>query len=141
MTVDRQRRTLIRHGFILLILALCLGIAITVLPHPGRWLAAHLSALLTGLMLAVFGFAWRELRLTDGQRRTAFATGLLAAYAGLAANIFGAVVDLPGPASNPGIAPPMPQALVFFTLLAIIVPSLFVTVGLGLYGLRGDSGN
>ena len=78
------------------------------------------------------------LRLTDGQRRTAFWAGLIAAYAGLAANAFGAINDLPGPASNPGVAAPMPQAALFFTLLAIIVPALFVTVGLAIYGLRGD---
>ena len=138
MTTDGQRRRLLRHAFIFLILAFCLGLAITALPHPTRWLAAHLSALMTGLMLGVFGLAWRELRLTDGQRRTAFWAGLIAAYAGFAANVFGAVNDLPGPASNPGVAAPMPQAAVFFTLLAIIVPALFITVGLGVYGLRGN---
>ena len=48
-----------------------------------------------------------------------------------------AITNLPGPASNPGVAPPMPQAAVFFTILAIIVPSLFVSFGLVLYGMRG----
>jgi hypothetical protein len=31
----------------------------------------------------------------------------------------------------------MPQAGVFFAILAIIVPSLFVSFGLVLYGMRG----
>ena len=57
---------------------------------------------------------------------------------GLVANVFGAIVDLPGPASNPGVAPPMPQAAVFFALLAIIVPTLFIAFGLAVYGMRGD---
>jgi hypothetical protein len=62
---------------------------------------------------------------------------LLAAYGGLAGNLVGAITDLPGPASNPGVAPPMPQAAVFFAILAIVVPSLFVSFGLVLYGMRG----
>jgi membrane associated rhomboid family serine protease len=137
MTIDGQRRRLIQQGFLFLLLAFVLGLAITALPHPTRWLSAHLSALMTGLMLAVFGFAWRDLRLTDGQRRLTFWSGLMAAYSGVVANIFGAIVDFPGPASNPGVTPPMPQAAVFYTLLAIIVPSLFITVGIALYGMRG----
>src|SRR4249920_3512353 len=69
MSTDSQRRTLIRHGFVILLLALCLGLVITAAPHPARWLSAHLSALMTGFMLVIFGLAWRELRLTDAQRR------------------------------------------------------------------------
>lgn len=140
MTNDPRRRALMRHGFVFLFLALVLGLAIVALPHPSRWLAAHLTAFLTGLILIVIALAWTELRLTQGQRTLAFATGLLAAYAGLAGNVFGAVADLPGPASNPGTAPPMPQGAVFYAILAVLVPSLFVSFGLVLYGMRGAEG-
>jgi len=126
-----------RQGFLFLVLALILGLAIGALPHPSRWLAAHLTAFLTGLILIVIALAWNELRLTNGQRTVAYVTGLAAAYLGLAGNVFGAITDLPGPASNPGVAPPMPQAGVFFAILAIIVPCLFVSFGLVLYGMRG----
>jgi phosphoglycerol transferase MdoB-like AlkP superfamily enzyme len=127
-----------RHGFVFLVLALCLGLGIVLLPHPGRWLAAHLTALLTGPILMATGLAWRELRLTPGQRALSYRCALISAYTGLVANVFGAIVDLPGPASNPGVAPPMPQAAVFFALLAIIVPTLFIAFGLAVYGMRGD---
>jgi hypothetical protein len=137
MTDDPRRRVLMRHGFLFLFLALVLGLAIIALPYPSRWLAAHLTAFLTGLILVVIALAWNELRLTHGQRTLAYTTGLVAAYAGLAGNVFGAITDLPGPASKPGVAPPMPQAGVFFAILAIIVPSLFVSFGLVLYGMRG----
>ena len=126
-----------RQGFMFLFLALIFGLAITALPHPSRWLAAHLTAFLTGLILVAIALAWNELRLTNGQRTLAYVTGLVAAYGGLAGNVFGAITDLPGPASNPGVAPPMPQAVVFFAILAIIIPSLFVSFGLVLYGMRG----
>jgi len=137
MADDPRRRALMRHGFLFLFLALVLGLAVTALPHPSRWLAAHLTAFLTGLILVVIALAWSELRLTHGQLTVAYTTGLLAAYGGLAGNLVGAITDLPGPASNPGVAPPMPQAAVFFAILAIIVPSLFVSFGLVLYGMRG----
>jgi hypothetical protein len=137
MADDPHRRALMRHGFLFLFLALVLGLAVTALPHPSRWLAAHLTAFLTGLILVVIALAWNELRLTHGQLTVAYTTGLLAAYGGLAGNLVGAITDLPGPASNPGVAPPMPQAAVFFAILAIVVPSLFVSFGLVLYGMRG----
>jgi len=137
MADDPRRRALMRHGFLFLFLALVLGLAIAALPHPSRWLAAHLTAFLTGLILVVIALAWHELRLTHGQRTLAYTTGLIAAYGGLVGNVFGAIADLPGPASNPEVAAPMPQAGVFFAILAVIVPSLFVSFGLVLYGMRG----
>jgi hypothetical protein len=137
MTDDPRRRALMRQGFLFLLLGLVFGLAIILLPHPSRWLAAHLTAFLTGLILVVIALAWNELRLTNTQRALAYATGLAAAYGGLVGNTFGAIVDLPGPASDPGVAMPMPQAGFFLAILAIIVPSLFVSFGLVLYGMRG----
>lgn len=53
---------MLRHRFILLFAALWLGIATAVLPHPRAWLSAHLTALLTCLVLVAIGLVWRELR-------------------------------------------------------------------------------
>jgi hypothetical protein len=138
MTIDAQRRSLLRHGVTFLFLGLWLGIATAVLPNARGWMAAHLTAFFTGLMLSVLAFAWRELRLTDGQRRTAYFLGVLAGYVGLAAGAFGAIADLPGPASAPGVPMPQTQGLIFFTLLAVIIPSLLVSFGLVLCGTRGE---
>jgi hypothetical protein len=137
MTDDPRRRALMRHGFLFLFLGLLLGLAIVALPHPSRWMVVHLTAFLTGLILVVIGLAWNQLRLTSRQLRLAYVTGLLSAYAGLVGGVFGAIVDLPGPATNPGVAPPMPQAAVALAILAILIPSLFVSFGLVLFGMRG----
>lgn len=139
MTVEQQRRMLLRHGFVFLFIAPCFGLAIALLPHPRAWLAAHLAAFLTCFILTTIGFAWRELRLTDGQRRTALITGFTAAYAGLVGNIFSAIVDLPGPASTPGVPAPMPQGAIFLALLVIIIPTTFISFGLVLFGMRGET--
>ena len=136
--IESQRRRLLRHGFIFLFVAAFLGIATAVLPHPRAWRSAHLSALLTSLVLVAIGLVWRELRLTERQRSIGLMTGFISAYLGLTSNIFTAITDLPGPASQPGVAPPMPEAVVFFTLIAGIVPSTLIAFGLVMYGMRGE---
>jgi hypothetical protein len=136
--IESQRRRLLRHGFIFLFLGLWLGIATAVLPHPRAWLSAHLTAFLTCFVLVSIGMVWRELRLTERQRTIALVTGLTSAYTGLIGNVFTAITDLPGPASQPGVVAPMPQAAVFFTLLAVVVPSTLVAFGVVMYGMRGE---
>src|SRR5262249_60981878 len=126
MNVERQRRTLLRHGFIFLFIAPCFGFAIASLPHPRAWLTAHLTAFLTCFVLSTIGLVWRELRLTDGQRRTVLITGYTAAYAGLAQNIFAAIVDLPGPASAPGVAVPLAPRPIFPSSPALALPPPFI---------------
>jgi hydroxylaminobenzene mutase len=137
--IDSQRRRLLRHGFIFLFLAPWLGIATAVLPHPRAWLAVHLTALLTCPILVAIGLVWRELRLTPRQRSIGLFTGFTSAYLGLTANIFTAIMGLPGPASQPGVAPPMPQAAIFYTMLAIVVPTTLIAFGLVMYGMRGEA--
>jgi hypothetical protein len=137
-SLESQRRRFLRHGFTFLFLAVWLGIATAVLPHPRAWLAAHLTAFFTCLILVTIGLVWRELRLTERQRSIAQVAGFMSAYLGLAGNVFIAIVDLPGPASHPGVTPPMPEAAVFFTLLAIIVPATLIAFGLVMYGMRGE---
>ena len=137
-SIESQRRRLLRHGFVFLFVGVWLGIATASLPHPHAWMAAHLTALLTCPILVAIGLVWRELHLTERQRSIGLITGLTSAYLGLTTNIFVAIVDLPGPASRPGVPPPMPQAAVFFTLLAIIVPTTLIAFGLVLYGMRGE---
>ncbi len=139
MTDDPRGRVLMRQGFLFLFLALVLGLAIIALPHPSRWLAAHLTAFLTGLILVTIGLSWKALHLTHRQLTLAYRAGLVAAYSGLAGNLFAAITDLPGPASNPGVVPPMPEFGIFLVILTVVVLSLFTSFGLLLYGMRGTA--
>jgi predicted permease len=136
--IESQRRRLLRHGFIFLFLGALLGIATAVLPHPRHWLAVHLTAFFTSLILVAIGLVWRELRLTQRQRSIGLFAGFASAYVGLINGIFAAIADLPGPASQPGVAPPMPEAAIFFSLLAIVVPATLVAFALVMYGMRGN---
>ena len=138
ISIESQRRRLLRHGFIFLFMGAWLGIATAILPHPRAWLAAHLTAFFACLILVAIGLVWRELHLTERQRSIGLIAGFTSAYLGLAANVFSAIVDLPGPASQPGVPAPMPQAAIFFTLLAIVVPTTLIAFGLVMYGMRGE---
>jgi hypothetical protein len=60
----------------------------------------------------------------------------------LVGNIFSAIVDLPGPASQPGVLAPMPQAAIFLTLLAILhvhPPEDILLQKLRWYGRGGET--
>jgi hypothetical protein len=130
---------LLRHGFVFLFLGACIGVLVIVLPHPQHWRAAHVTAILTCFILTTIGLVWRELRLTDRQRRIALLTGFTASYMGLVASSFGAVMDLPGPASQPGVPMPMPQGAVFLAMLAVVILSTLTSFGLAVFGMRGDA--
>jgi hypothetical protein len=109
-----------------------------VLPHPRAWLTAQVTAFLTCFVLVAIGLVWRELRLTERQRSVGLIAGFISAYLGLVGNVFIAVVDLPGPASQPGVAAPMPQGAIFPVILAIVVPSTLIAFGMVMYGMRGE---
>ena len=136
--IEAQRRRLLRHGFILLFVGAWLGVATAVLPDARAWRAAHLTAFFGCLILVAIGLVWRELRLTERQRSIGLITGFTSAYLGLAASVFSAVVDLPGPASAPGVPPPMPEGAILFAFLAVVVPTTLISFGIVMYGMRGE---
>jgi hypothetical protein len=90
ISIESQRRRLLRHGFIFLFMGAWLGIATAILPHPRAWLAAHLTAFFACLILVAIGLVWRELHLTERQRSIGLIAGFTSAYLGLVGNIFGA---------------------------------------------------
>ena len=137
-SIESQRRRLLRHGFIFLFMGRLARDRHRRPAASPSLLAAHLTAFFTCLILVAIGLVWRELHLTERQRSIGLIAGFTSAYLGLAGNIFSAIVDLPGPASQPGVPAPMPQAAIFFTLLAIVVPTTLIAFGLVMYGMRGE---
>jgi hypothetical protein len=79
------------------------------------------------------------LTLSATLRRIGFRCGLVAAYSGLVANVWSALFDIPGPATNPGMQPTGGPAFVFFGLFLIVVVTIMVAFGIVLYGMRGES--
>jgi hypothetical protein len=126
--MERERRTLFRHGALLLLTSALLGLVVaSPVAHPAKWMAAHVSGLVTGILLLALGGVWSELRLAPATRRRAMLMGLTAAWLGLTLNVYSAIVNLPGPATDPGRQPDAAwQFPIFAAGLLIVVPT---TVG------------
>jgi hypothetical protein len=138
MAMQNQRRSLLRLGALILVIAVALGLLTAIpLDPPGKWRAAHLSALLVGLLIVGYGLLWRDLRLTNGQRRAAFLMASTSAWFSLAFGIATALLDIPGPATNPGVQPEGIELPVMIALLIVIVPTTVGSAVLVWYGLRG----
>ena len=136
-----DQRLLFRQGVLFLLVSGLIGIAVAAqAPHPAKWMAAHVSGLMTGLLLIGFGALLPEVRLEDRTRRRAVQLGLIGAWVGLAANVWSALVNLPGPATEPARQPDvMWQMYVLFAMLAVVVPSTLASFFLVWRGLRGTA--
>ena len=137
--MPNERRLLFRHGALILFISAVLGLAVAAqAPHVAKWRDAHVAGLMTGILIIAFGALWTDVHLSERARRVALTLGLVAAWGGVVTNIFGAIVNFPGPASDPGVQPDVVwQMAIFFTGLAIVVPSTLVSFFLVWKGLWG----
>jgi hypothetical protein len=134
-----QRRPLLRLGALLLLISSAMGLAAAIpLPNPARWMTAHVTAIMLGTLIMVEGLVWRDLRLSETQRRWMMRLVYLSVWSGVALGVAGALMDIPGPATAPGVSPSGWQLPVLATLLAIIVPTTIASWTLLWMGLRGD---
>lgn len=135
-----QRRSLFRLGALLLLISAAMGLAAAIpLPYPARWMTAHVTAIMLGTLVMVEGLLWPELRLSEAQRTWMLRLVRISVWSGVALGIAGAVMDIPGPATSPGLTPAGLQVPVLVTLLAIIIPTTIASWILLFIGLRGES--
>jgi len=138
--MPNQRRGLLRLGATLLLVGAAMGMAAAIpLPHPSRWMTAHVTALMLGTLVMVEGLLWNDLRLSDGQRTWLVRLVNVAVWSGVTLGIATAMLDIPGPATMPGLAPAGIQVPILFTLLALIVPTTIASWVLLWMGLRGEA--
>jgi hypothetical protein len=136
-----QRRSLLRLGATLLLIAAAMGLAAALpLANPHRWMTAHVTAIMLGTLIMVEGLVWNDLHLSPSQRRWMMRLVYLSVWSGVALGVATALLDIPGPATSPGLQPSGLQAPVLFSLLAIIVPTTVASWVLLWLGLRGDGG-
>ncbi len=135
--MDRERR-LLRHGFLLFLLALLTGLIAYRLANPRMGVAAHVEGVVNGIFLMVFGLAWPRLELPARIEPWAYWTGLVGAYANWAIPLFSAVVGASRPrlAGAGFAAAPWAESLMPFTGVAGVLAPLLCTV-LVLWSLRG----
>lgn len=122
----------------MLMIAFLLGFPTATAANGFRWMTAHVGTMLGAVVVLVTAGAWEVLKLNERQQKWAFRLFLAGAYAGTFINIFGAMTNMPGPATQPGVAPEPYQAVVLIASLAIIVPGFIGATALLIKGMRGN---
>jgi hydroxylaminobenzene mutase len=140
MTMNKNA---IRHGFILIGLALALGLAIPSMEVPRLGLSAHTIGVLSGVLLLAVGSIWQLFSLSSRQLTVLYWAWLYSSYVNWLAVLFGAVFGSGGMtpvASGDYQGSPFIEGVVTVLLVSVVISS-FLAVGLSIWGLRGEKQN
>lgn len=131
-------RTLLRLGFILILIALLTGLLVPLFANPRLGLTAHIVGLLGGLLLIAIGIIAPSLALRP-RAAALFKWGwVYATYANWLASVLGAATGASGmtPIAGSGTTgAPVAEGLVAFLLVSLSVAAILSSV-LALLGLR-----
>lgn len=136
-TENRMERNLIKHGFVLILLALLTGFIIPVTEAPRLALSAHTIGLISGILLLTLSAVWKRLTLSDRQEKLAYWSWIYSSYANWFAILFGAVAGTGRmtPMASRGMeGASSAELFVAFLLISLSVAAL-LAVGLSIFGL------
>jgi hydroxylaminobenzene mutase len=141
MTERETERALSRAGVLLILLALVTGLAIPAFANPRQALAAHVSAILGGLLLVGLASLWSRLTLSASRRTLTMRLAIAGTYANLLGSLlaasWGTTRLTPLAGAGYGAAPWKE------TIAQVIQVSqgiaLLVALGLVVYGLRSGA--
>lgn len=131
----------IRHGFILIALALIFGVFIPSMEVPRLGLSAHTIGVLSGVLLIALGAVWQQFSLSAHQLLVLYWAWLYSSYANWLGCLVGAIFgagDATPVASGGYIGTPVVENIVTTILLSVAISSL-VAVALSIWGLRAKS--
>lgn len=136
-----MNRSLLRHGFILVLLSLFSAFFIPKLAIPRLGLSAHTIGILSGTLLIAIAAVWQQFSLSSRQQVLMYWSWVYSSYANwlgcLLGALFGAGKMTPvAAAGTTGSA--FAEAIVAFLLVSVAVVSL-IAVGLSIWGLRSKS--
>jgi len=131
-------RTLLRHGFILILLALLTGLVIPAVAIPRLGLSAHTIGLMGGILLIAIASVWQRFELSGKQRAVLYFSWLYSSYVNWLACLLGAIVGAGNvtPVASGGQSGPDYMEVIVAILLGSVALASFVAVGLSLYGLK-----
>jgi (hydroxyamino)benzene mutase len=136
-----MNKNIIRHGFVLILLALVSGLFVPAMPIPRLGLSAHTIGILSGALLIGVGAVWPLFTLTVRQQQVMYWSWLYSSYVNwlgcLVGAIFGAGNTTPV-ASAGAVGSDAAEAAVAIMLVSVGVVS-FVAVGLAIFGLRAGA--
>lgn len=130
--------TIVRHGFVLILLALLAALFIPAMPIPRLGLSAHTIGILSGALLIGIGAIWPLFNLSARQEKMMYWSWLYSSYVNWLGCLVGAVFGAgkATPISSGGaMGSPAAEAAVGILLLSVGFAS-FVAVGLSIFGLR-----
>ncbi len=135
---DQQTKQLLFWGMLLFFFGLIQGGLIQSVANPRMALAAHLTAVQTGMALMIFGLLWRYVRLSAGQLKVALLTGIASMYLIWIALTYASLVGAGGatPIAGAGFQANAFQETVFEVVIALgsvfgLVSGLLLVLGLG----------
>ena len=129
---------MMRHGFVLILLALLTGVLVPSAALPGLALSAHTIGILGGTLLIAIAAVWEHFDLAERPKRLLFWNWLYATYANWLGCVVGAMLGAgrTTPIASAGaITGPAGETTVLVLLASSGIAAL-VAVGLSLYGLR-----
>lgn len=134
-------RSLLRSGFVLILLSLLTGLVLPMLASPRLGLSAHLAGLMSGTLLVLVGVIARTLALGERGMRLLKWSWVYAGYSNWVAALLGGVFGASKltPIAGAGTAGTALQEAVVYALLTTVVLSSFVAVCTVVWGLRGSS--
>lgn len=133
-----MNRQIVRHGLVLMLLALVAGMFVQEMPIPRLGLSAHTIGILSGVLLIALGAVWRLFTLKPLQQRVMYWSWVYSSYANWLACLIGAAsgAGRMTPLASAGATGAAPvEALVAAMLISVVVTALLAT-GLSIYGLR-----
>lgn len=138
MPIALAERLLLRHGGILVLVAMLTGPLIGQFPEIELLLSAHVAAIMAGTLMVAVGAGLHKLTLSDTERTWLFRTMAGSGYLNWFATVLGAVLgtnDLT-PVHGAGTADAAAEGVVA-ALLVVMVACTFASLGLLIKGTTG----
>lgn len=134
----QQTKQLLFWGMLLFFFGLIQGGLIQAVVNPRMALAAHLTAVQTGMALMIFGLLWRYVQLKSGQLKVTLVTSIASMYLIWIALTYASLVGVGGatPIAGAGFAGSAFQETLFEVVIALgslfgLVSGLLLVIGLG----------
>ena len=134
-----MNRTLLRHGFVLIVIALVSALFVPALSLPRLGVSAHTIGILSGTLLIAIGGCWSQFILSPLQARLMAMGWIYSSYANWLGCWLGAMFGagrMTPVASAGAEGSAAAEALVATLLISVAVASL-IAVSLSIWGLRG----
>lgn len=134
------KRKMVRHGLILVLLGLLVGLVIPALLNPRAGVTAHLEGVQNGMLLMIIGLFFPDMELKAKGCMFLYWGGLYGAYANYFSSLLTAMwgTNKLTPIASAGFdsAPAWQENLVFFGFISSAV-AIITCIFLALYAARG----